>query len=82
VAHTFNPTAWEAEADKIFEFEASLVYIPSSLTGRHRDSQNKTNKTLIDCTLLKFKHLFFKRHCQDKEKTNHSPGENISQRTL
>jgi hypothetical protein len=32
VAHTFNPSTWEAEADG-FEFEASLVYKVSSRTA-------------------------------------------------
>jgi hypothetical protein len=37
VAHTFNPStweAWEAEAGRISEFEASLVYRVSSRTAR------------------------------------------------
>jgi hypothetical protein len=33
VAHTFNPSTWEAEAGG-FEFEASLVYKVSSRTAR------------------------------------------------
>jgi hypothetical protein len=36
VAHTFNPSTWEAEAGGfvISEFEASLVYRVSSRTAR------------------------------------------------
>jgi hypothetical protein len=34
VAHAFNPSAWEAEAGKFPEFEASLVYRVSSRTAR------------------------------------------------
>ena len=30
VAHTFNPSTWEAEGGRISEFEASLVYKVSS----------------------------------------------------
>jgi hypothetical protein len=34
VAHTFNPSTREAEAGRISEFEASLVYRVSSRTAR------------------------------------------------
>ena len=34
MAHTFNPSTWEAEAGRISEFEASLVYKVSSRTAR------------------------------------------------
>jgi hypothetical protein len=35
VAHTFNPSTWEAEAGRqISEFKASLVYKVSSRTAR------------------------------------------------
>jgi hypothetical protein len=34
VAHVFNPSIQEAEAGKISEFEASLVYKVSSRTAR------------------------------------------------
>jgi hypothetical protein len=27
VAHTLNPRAWETEAGRVYEFEASLVYM-------------------------------------------------------
>jgi hypothetical protein len=33
MAHAFNPSTWEAEADQ-FEFEASLVYRVSSRKAR------------------------------------------------
>jgi hypothetical protein len=47
VAHTFNPSTWEAEAGgRISEFEASLVYKVSSRTAkviqRNLVSKNKT----------------------------------------
>jgi hypothetical protein len=34
VAHTFNPSIWEAEAAYLCEFEASLVWMASSRTVR------------------------------------------------
>jgi len=34
VAHTFNPSTWEAEAGGSLEFKASLVYRVSSRTAR------------------------------------------------
>ena len=34
MAHAFNPSSWEAEADKSLEFEASLVYRVSSRTAK------------------------------------------------
>jgi hypothetical protein len=34
VAHAFNPSTWEAEAGRFFEFEASLVDKVSSRTAR------------------------------------------------
>jgi hypothetical protein len=34
MAHTFNPSTWEAEAGEISEFKASLVYRVSSRTAR------------------------------------------------
>jgi hypothetical protein len=34
VAHTFNPSTWEAEAGGFLSFQASLVYIVSSRTAR------------------------------------------------
>jgi hypothetical protein len=34
VAHTFNPSTWEAEAGGFLEFETSLVYIVSSRRAR------------------------------------------------
>jgi hypothetical protein len=47
VAHTFNPSTWEAEAGGISEFEASLVYRVSfriaGATQRNPISK-KTNK--------------------------------------
>jgi hypothetical protein len=52
VAHTFNPSTWEAEAGKISEFKASLVYRVSSRTARatqrnpvSNNNNNKKNKT-------------------------------------
>jgi hypothetical protein len=46
VAHAFNPSTWEAEAGKISEFQASLVYTVSSRTARttQRNPVSKTNK--------------------------------------
>ena len=34
MAHSFNPSTWEAEAVDLIEFEASLVYKLSSSTAR------------------------------------------------
>jgi hypothetical protein len=34
VAHPFNPSPPEAEAEGSFEFQASLVYVVSSVTSR------------------------------------------------
>jgi hypothetical protein len=46
VAHVFNPSTREAEAGRISEFEASLVYKVSSRTARaiqrNPVSKNKT----------------------------------------
>jgi hypothetical protein len=46
VAHTFNPSTWEARGRRISEFEASLVYRVSSRTARaiQRIPVWKTNK--------------------------------------
>jgi hypothetical protein len=48
VAHTFNPSTWEAEAGESLssEFEASLVYRVSYRTARaiQRNPVSKTNK--------------------------------------
>ena len=53
VAHTFNPSTWEAEAGGSLEFEASLVYKVSSRTARaiqrnpvskKQQQQNNNNK--------------------------------------
>jgi hypothetical protein len=51
VAHTFNPSTWEAEAGGFLEFEASLVYKVSSRTARAtqrnhvwKKTKTKTNK--------------------------------------
>ena len=35
VAHTFNPSIWEAEAGESLEFEASLVYRTGLRTTRN-----------------------------------------------
>jgi hypothetical protein len=35
VAHTFNPSTWEAETGRSLEFEASLVYRVRSRTARN-----------------------------------------------
>jgi hypothetical protein len=47
--HAFNPRTWEAEAGRISEFKASLVYRVSSRTARatHRNPvwKTKQNKT-------------------------------------
>jgi hypothetical protein len=53
VAHTFNPSTWEAEAGR-FLFEASLVYRVSSRTARaiQRNKQTKTNKQNIKYIIL------------------------------
>jgi hypothetical protein len=40
VAHTFDLSTWEAEAGRLCEFEASLVYRVSSRTAR--DTQKST----------------------------------------
>jgi hypothetical protein len=50
MVHDFNPSTWEAEAGKISEFEASLVYRVSSRTARATQrnpvskNKNKTKK--------------------------------------
>jgi hypothetical protein len=48
VAHAFNPSTWEAEADGFLEFEASLVYRVSSRTAtatqRNPVSKNQKKK--------------------------------------
>jgi hypothetical protein len=47
VAHTFNPSTWEAEAGEFLNFKASLVYRVSSRTARatqRNPVQKKTNK--------------------------------------
>ena len=46
VVHVFNPSTWEAEAGRFFEFEASLVYKVSSRTAiaTQRNPVSKTNK--------------------------------------
>jgi hypothetical protein len=40
VVHTFNPSSWEAE--KVSEFEVSLIYIVSSRTARVTQCQVTT----------------------------------------
>jgi hypothetical protein len=51
VAHTFNPSTWEAEAGRFQEFEASLVYKVSSrkarATQRNPVSKNKTKQNSL-----------------------------------
>ena len=48
VAHTFNPSTWEAEAGGSLEFKASLVYRVSCraarTTQRNPVSKNKKQK--------------------------------------
>ena len=48
VVHAFNPSTWEAEAGRLSEFQASLVYKVSSRTvraiQRNPVSKNKNNK--------------------------------------
>jgi hypothetical protein len=45
VAHTFNPSTWEAERGRrISEFKASLVYRVSSRTARATQRNKQTNK--------------------------------------
>jgi hypothetical protein len=48
VVHTFNPSTWEAVADRISEFKASLVYRLSYRTDRATQrnpvSKNKTKQ--------------------------------------
>jgi hypothetical protein len=46
VAHAFNPSTWEAEADRFLIFKVSLVYRVSSRTARlHRETLSQKNKT-------------------------------------
>ena len=51
VVHAFNPSTWEAEAGRLSEFQASLVYKVSSRTVRAiqrnpvSKKQNKTKQT-------------------------------------
>jgi hypothetical protein len=45
VAHTFNPSTWEAEAGGSLEFEASLVYKVSSRTARAIQRNPVSKKT-------------------------------------
>jgi hypothetical protein len=53
VAHTFNPSTWEAEAGRFLEFEASLVYRVSSRTARAAENpcleKPKKKKKLFIC---------------------------------
>jgi hypothetical protein len=53
VAHTFNPSTWEAEAGRFLEFEASLVYRVSSRTARAAEKpcleKPKKKKKLFIC---------------------------------
>jgi hypothetical protein len=46
VAHTFNPSTWEAEAGRYSEFKANLVYRVSSRTARaaQRNPVSKNQK--------------------------------------
>ena len=51
VAHTFNPSTWQAEQVDLSEFEVSLVYKASSRTVRTVNTEkpclkNKTKQTL------------------------------------
>ena len=43
VAHTLNPSTWEAEikAERISEFEASLVYRARSRTARATETNSR-----------------------------------------
>jgi hypothetical protein len=51
VAHTFDPSTWEAGQTDLYEFEASLVYRASSKTARatpstpflNNDNNNSNN---------------------------------------
>ena len=47
MAHTFNPSTWEAEAGGFLSFQASLVYIVSSRTARaiQRNPVSKNKQT-------------------------------------
>jgi hypothetical protein len=45
VAHTFNPSTWEAEGRWISEFETSLVYKVSSRTARATQRNPVLKKT-------------------------------------
>jgi hypothetical protein len=45
VTHAFNPSTWEAEAGRFFEFEASLVYRVSSRTARAIQRNPVSKKT-------------------------------------
>jgi hypothetical protein len=49
VAHTFNPSTWEAEAGRFLEFEASLVYRVSFRTAR-ATQRNPVSKQTIKQT--------------------------------
>jgi hypothetical protein len=44
VAHTFNPSTWEAEGRRISEFEASLVYRVPGQPGLHRETLSRKTK--------------------------------------
>jgi hypothetical protein len=52
MAHAFNPSTWEAEAGRISEFEASLVYKVNSRTAsatqRNPVSKNQTKTKTIE----------------------------------
>lgn len=46
MAHSFNPSLWEAETGDICEFEAGLIYIESSITTRATQRNVKKKKNL------------------------------------
>jgi hypothetical protein len=58
VAHTFNPSTWEAEAGGSLEFEASLVYKVSSRTARAIQRNPVSKKQQQQKNVNKHTHMY------------------------
>ena len=80
VAHAFNPSTWEAEADQ-FEFEASLVYRVSSRKARAiqrnpvlKQTNKQTNKKQNKKPKQTNKKNCLTWTCKKSYPLSHSPG--------
>ena len=71
MAHAFSPSTREAEASKISEFEASLVYRVSSRTARatQRNPVSKENKSHRDMVQLEGPTSVMQQHLFQKKTT-------------